>query len=174
MHQRFSVYLTRFLQYYSPISYSVMALACCGSEQYGSPRFWLGQVSIIGIWQLMFSFWKYPDLQWDKITFGLWKRHARNCFKMVNKCAVLRWRDIAWVRQRLEKQCNCARSSSKVEQTDGRKFWLEARCSLERQFYDMPKLPYDIDGWNIQPAVHDISGWMHASKNKARLFILPY
>ena len=31
----------------------------------------------------------------------------------------------------------------------------------------MPKLPYDIDGWNIQLAVHDVSGWMHQSKNKA-------
>ena len=33
---------------------------------------------------------------------------------------------------------------------------------------ELPKLPYDIDGWNIQPALHDVSGWMHASKNKAR------
>ena len=25
---------------------------------------------------------------------------------------------------------------------------------------ELPKLPYDIDGWNIQLAMHDVSGWM--------------
>ena len=39
---------------------------------------------------------------------------------------------------------------------------------------ELPKLPDDLDGWKIQPALHDITGWMHASKNNACPFVLPF
>ena len=39
---------------------------------------------------------------------------------------------------------------------------------------ELPKMPDDVDGWKIQPALHDITGWMHASKNNVRPLVLPW
>ena len=39
---------------------------------------------------------------------------------------------------------------------------------------EVPKLPNDIDGLKIQPALDDVTGWMHISKNNARPLILPW
>ena len=39
---------------------------------------------------------------------------------------------------------------------------------------ELQKLPVDVDGWKIQLALHDITGWMHASKNNARPLTLPW
>ena len=39
---------------------------------------------------------------------------------------------------------------------------------------DLPKLPNDVDGWKIQPALYDVTGWMHVSKKNTSLLILPW
>ena len=39
---------------------------------------------------------------------------------------------------------------------------------------EVPKLPDDVDGWKIKLALHDITGWMHASKNNVRPLVLPW
>ena len=36
------------------------------------------------------------------------------------------------------------------------------------------RLPNDIDGWKIPAALHDVTGWMHASKNNACPLVLPW
>ena len=39
---------------------------------------------------------------------------------------------------------------------------------------ELPKLYDDKDGWKIQPALHDVTGWMHASKTISHPLVLPW
>ena len=57
---------------------------------------------------------------------------------------------------------------TKVERVDARYSCLHVRC------LELPKLPNDVDGWKIQPALHDITGWMHASNKNEYPFVLPW
>ena len=37
---------------------------------------------------------------------------------------------------------------------------------------ELPKLPDGVDGWKIQQALHDITGWMQARITHAHLFYI--
>ena len=57
-------------------TYNAISFAFSESEQKGRLRFWFGHVIIIGIWHVMFNFWKYPVLE------GYSKETSWVCLKM--------------------------------------------------------------------------------------------